>query len=155
MIYLQFIELYLQTLVKSCLNVQGKVWEPKQRKEALPNLDISDLHPDQQRAYEIVAWHLQQRLGGYLSPNYLYTFHWLISKYFLLCSLEWASTSMHGSSWGRWQWSQEWSKLLQMFETQAASSQLLKSAYTGIAASLIDGKTLCNIGNISVDQSAA
>ncbi|KAJ3729825.1 hypothetical protein C8R42DRAFT_549590, partial [Lentinula raphanica] len=32
--------------------------------------------------------------------------------------------------------------ITKMFETKKASSMLLKSAYTGIAASLIDGKTL-------------
>ncbi|KAJ3731610.1 hypothetical protein DFJ43DRAFT_1078069 [Lentinula guzmanii] len=43
--------------------------------------------------------------------------------------------------------------IMQMFEKSRAASMLLKSAYTGIAASLIDRKTLHSIGHISIHQS--
>lgn len=44
--------------------------------------------------------------------------------------------------------------ITKLFEQKASSAILLESAYTGIAASLVDGKPLHTIGKILVDKSA-
>lgn len=43
--------------------------------------------------------------------------------------------------------------ITKMFKARGVPSWLLKAAYTGIAASLINGETLHNIGSIPIDQS--
>lgn len=94
---------------------------------ALTSVDPSLLKPDQLRAYEIVTWHLDQTLCGRAPPP----LHMLI----------------HGEGGtGK-------SKVIQTisdyFSAKGAKHWLLKAAYTGVAASLIDGKTTHSIAMIS------
>jgi hypothetical protein len=96
---------------------------------ALPPIDPLMLKYDQSRAYDIVAWHLDQTLAGRLPPP----LHMLI----------------HGEGGtGK-------SKVIQTitahFAHRGTKYMLLKAAYTGVAASLIDGKTTHTIAVISRD----
>ncbi|KAJ8516236.1 hypothetical protein ONZ45_g6447 [Pleurotus djamor] len=95
---------------------------------AIPAVDPTELRPDQRRAYDIVAWHLDETLMGKSPPP--------------------LRMVLHGEGGtGK-------SKVIQTvtsyFTSRGASAMLLKSAYTGIAASLIDGKTTHVIGMISL-----
>jgi len=85
------------------------------------------LKTDQCRAYDIVVWHLDQTLSGTSLPP--------------LCMI------LHGEGGtGK-------SKVIQMitqaFTQRGVSFMLLKSAYSGVAALLINGKTTHTIGIIS------
>ena len=87
----------------------------------------SQLKPDQFRAYNIITWHLDQTLAGNKPPP-----------------LRMIILGEGGT--GK-------SKVIQTvteyFIQKGAKSLLLKAAYTGVAASLIDGKTTHVIGFIS------
>ncbi|KAF8076844.1 hypothetical protein FPV67DRAFT_1387534, partial [Lyophyllum atratum] len=77
------------------------------------------LREDQRRAYDIVAWHLDQTLSGRKPPP-----------------LRMILQGEGGT--GK-------SKVIQTvteaFKARGAGHMLMKSAFTGVAASLIDGKT--------------
>jgi hypothetical protein len=98
---------------------------------ALTAVDPALLKPDQFRAYDIIVWHLDQTLAGKEPPP--------------------LRMIIHGEGGtGK-------SKVIQTvtdaFTFREAMALLLKAAYTGVAASIILGKTLHFIGHISVDQS--
>ena len=94
---------------------------------SIPPVDPTQLKTDQRRAYEIVVWHLGQTLSG-ASPPPLHMI-------------------LHGE--GGTGKSKVIQTITQAFAQRGVSSMLLKSAYTGVAASLIDGKTTHTIGMIS------
>ena len=88
-----------------------------------------DLLEDQRRAYNIVDWHLQKMLSG-LNPPQL---HMIIPG---------------EGGVGK---SKTIQTITDNFVSHGAGSMLVKSAYTGIAASVIDGKTLHVIGMIPIN----
>ncbi|KIN94128.1 hypothetical protein M404DRAFT_169106, partial [Pisolithus tinctorius Marx 270] len=88
--------------------------------------NVEDLLEDQQQAYDIIDWHLQQLMAG-------------------RCPDQLRMIIPGEGGVGK-------SKTIQMitenFVWRGIERILVKSAYTGIAASVIDGKTLHNIGMI-------
>ena len=94
---------------------------------ALPPVDPSQLKTDQRRAYGIVIWHLDQTLSGASPPP--------------------LRMILYGE--GGTGKSKVIQTITQAFTQRGVSGMLLKSAYTGVAASLIDGKTTHTIGMIS------
>ncbi|GLB44644.1 putative G-quadruplex DNA unwinding [Lyophyllum shimeji] len=100
--------------------VQGEV--------SLPAVDPSRLREDQRRAYNIVVWHLNQTLAGRKPPP-----------------LRMILQGEGGTGKSR-----VIQTITEAFKARGASHMLLKSAFTGVAASLIDGKTTHVIGGISL-----
>ena len=94
---------------------------------ALNAVDVKDLKADQFRAYDIIAWHLDQTLAG--------------NKPLPLRMI------IHGK--GGTGKSRVIQTVTEYFVRQGTKHLLLKAAYTGVAASLIDGKTTHVIGMIS------
>ncbi|KZT08384.1 uncharacterized protein LAESUDRAFT_605749, partial [Laetiporus sulphureus 93-53] len=74
---------------------------------------------DQKRAYDIITWHLNQTLAGHKPPQLLML--------------------IHGE--GGTGKSRVIQTVTEHFKHQSAEDSLAKAAYTGIAASVIDGKT--------------
>jgi hypothetical protein len=95
---------------------------------ALTAAQVSELKADQLRAYEIIIWHLDATLAGREPPP--------------------LRMLLHGE--GGTGKSKVIQTVTQAFIERAVSHWLLKSAYTGIACSVIDGKTTHVIGGISV-----
>ena len=95
--------------------------------EVLSAVDPSMLHYDQYRAYNIITGHLQDTLAGREPPP--------------------LRMLIHGEPGTRK------SKVIQTttehFIACAAKHMLMKSAYTGVASSIIDGKTMHSIAVIS------
>ncbi|KAI0054549.1 hypothetical protein BV25DRAFT_1781238, partial [Artomyces pyxidatus] len=85
------------------------------------------LKTDQKRAYEIISWHLDQTLDGKDIPP--------------------LRLLIHGE--GGTGKSKVIQTVTEYFAQRRAQHKLLKAAYTGVAASLIDGKTTHTIGMIS------
>ncbi|KAJ8589090.1 hypothetical protein M405DRAFT_792072, partial [Rhizopogon salebrosus TDB-379] len=95
--------------------------------EALSPLDLANLNEDQRRAYDIIAWHLSQLLAGE-NPSPL---------------------RMRIEGEGGTGKSRVIQTVTELFRWNAITHILRKAAYTGIAASLIEGQTihsLCKIG---------
>jgi hypothetical protein len=97
--------------------------------EYLTGVDPSDLLVDQRRAYDIIDWHLHKSLTGGQPDQLL----------------------MIIPGEGGVGKSKTIQSISEKFRTRGVSSILVKGAYTGIAASLIDGKTLHVLGGISVN----
>ncbi len=95
--------------------------------EALPGVDPSQLKPDQLRAYNIITWHLDRTLAGDRPPP--------------------LRMVIHGE--GGMGKSRVIQTVTEYFAQRGAKHMLIKAAYTGVAASLIDGKTTHVIGMIS------
>lgn len=97
--------------------------------ELLTVVRPSALQPDQQRAYDIIAWQLDQTLKEADPP-----------------ALQMVLYGKGGT---------DKSKVIQTvteeFKWQGVAHMFIKSAYTGIAASLINGKTRHTIGRVSLD----
>lgn len=95
--------------------------------EALESAQVSELKVDQRRAYDIIAWHLNQTINEKAPPPLR-----------LIISGEGGTGK---------------SKVIQTvtarFKDKQSSQMLAKGAYTGIAASLINGKTTHTLGAIS------
>ncbi|KAG1852686.1 hypothetical protein F4604DRAFT_1591879, partial [Suillus subluteus] len=85
------------------------------------------LKTDQLHAYDIVAWHLDETLAGKSPPP--------------LCMI------IHGE--GGTGKSKVIQTITEYFTYKGVKHMLLKAAYTGVAASLIDGKTTHTIAMIS------
>ncbi|KAJ3991920.1 hypothetical protein F5050DRAFT_1580536, partial [Lentinula boryana] len=83
-------------------------------------LHCVELKEDQHRAYDIIAWHLNQTLEGRKPP-----------------ALRMILYGEGGTGKSR-----VIQTITQFFEQKHAKHCILKGAYTGVAASLIDGKTL-------------
>ena len=96
--------------------------------EALGGIDISHLRPDQARAYRIVRWHLDQTLNGADPPP--------------------LRMILYGE--GGTGKSRVIQTVTEAFEVRGAKQMLMKAAYTGVAASLIGGKTTHVIAGISL-----
>ncbi|PBK58624.1 hypothetical protein ARMSODRAFT_854946, partial [Armillaria solidipes] len=78
------------------------------------------LKEDQRRAYEIIMWHLDETLSGREPPP--------------------LRMILYGE--GGTGKSRVIQTVTQAFASRGQTGLLLKAAYTGVAASLIDGKTL-------------
>ena len=95
--------------------------------QSLSAADPQNLKPDQYRAYDIITWHLEQTIAGKKPPP--------------------LRMIIHGE--GGTGKSKVIQTVTQYFIKRGAKHLLLKAAYTGVAASLIDGKTTHVIGMIS------
>ena len=95
--------------------------------QTLTMIDSSMLKDDQYRAYNIITWQLEQVLAGAKPP--------------LLCQI------LHGE--GGTGKSKVIQTVTQHFLLQGARYMLIKAAYTGIAASIIEGKATHTIAMIS------
>ncbi|KAJ3925993.1 MAG: hypothetical protein NXY57DRAFT_906339 [Lentinula lateritia] len=98
--------------------------------ESLPDLDHEHLTEDQRWAYEIVVWHLDQTLTGKHPPP--------------------LRMILYGE--GGTGKSRVIQTITEAFGRRNMKGLLLKGEYTGVAASLIDGKTLHVIGQISINK---
>ena len=96
--------------------------------EALDRLDVSHLRPDQARAYGIIKWHLIQTLSSADPPP--------------------LRMILYGE--GGTGKSRVIQTITEVFEARGSKHMLVKAAYTGVAASLVDGKTTHVIAGISV-----
>ncbi len=96
--------------------------------EALPAVDVSCLRDDQYRAYDIILWHLEHTLSGAQVPP--------------------LRMIIYGE--GGTGKSRVIQTVTEAFARRGCSYMLVKAAYTGIAASLIDGKTTHIIGHVGV-----
>ncbi|RDX46831.1 hypothetical protein OH76DRAFT_1355375, partial [Lentinus brumalis] len=98
--------------------------------EALPPVNVADLRADQFRAYDIIAWHLEQTLSGQHPPP--------------------LRMIIYGE--GGTGKSRVIQSVTELFAAANCSEMLVKSAYTGIAASLIDGKTTHTLGHVPLSS---
>lgn len=98
--------------------------------EALPAVDVQCLREDQFRAYDIIVWHLEQTLAGAQVPP--------------------LRMILYGE--GGTGKSRVIQTATEAFAARGCAFMLVKAAYTGIAASLIDGKTTHLIGHIAVGK---
>jgi len=96
--------------------------------EALGGMDVSHLRPDQARAYGIIKWHLDQSLKGADPPP--------------------LRMVLYGE--GGTGKSRVIQTVTDAFEARGSKHMLVKAAYTGVAASLIDGKTTHVIASLSL-----
>ena len=96
--------------------------------QALPAVDPDHLKPDQLRAYHIVTWHLSETLRGSNIPP--------------------LRMVLYGE--GGTGKSRVIQTITEAFATRGVSHMLMKAAYTGVAASLVDGKTTHVIGSLSL-----
>ncbi|KAJ3538129.1 hypothetical protein NM688_g6564 [Phlebia brevispora] len=98
---------------------------------ALEPADVTSLKPDQRRAYDLVCWHLDQTLAGRDPP-----------------ALRMILYGEGGS--GK---SKVIQTITEYFKTHGVEYMLVKGAYTGVAASLINGKTLHTLGAMPTQKS--
>lgn len=96
--------------------------------QALLAVDPDHLKPDQLRAYRIVTWHLGETLRGSDIPP--------------------LRMVLYGE--GGTGKSRVIQTITEAFATRGVSHMLIKAAYTGVAASLVDGKTTHVIGCMSL-----
>lgn len=96
--------------------------------QALLAVDPDCLKPDQLRAYCIVTWHLGETLRG--------------------CNIPPLRMILYGE--GGTGKSRVIQTITEAFATLGVSHMLVKAAYTGVAASLVDGKTTHVIGCLSL-----
>ena len=101
--------------------------------EALDGLDVSHLKPDQARAYGIIKWHLDLTLNGANPPP--------------------LRMILYGE--GGTGKSRVIQTVTDVFKATGTERILVKAAYTGVAASLIDGKTTHTIAGISLHSNSA
>ncbi|CUA73486.1 hypothetical protein RSOLAG22IIIB_05336 [Rhizoctonia solani] len=104
--------------------------------KAIEPVPPTKLYPEQQRAFSIVKWHLSQTLETYRSAG-----SEKIPQMLMLMIGEGGTGK-----------SKVIQTITQEFVNRGVSHTLVKSAYTGIAASLIDGKTTHQIAGIVVGQ---
>ena len=98
--------------------------------EALDGIDVSYLRPDQARAYGIIKWHLDKTLDGAEPPP--------------------LRMVLYGE--GGTGKSRVIQTVTDAFEARGSKHMLVKAAYTGVAASLVDGKTTHVIAGISLNS---
>ena len=96
--------------------------------QALPAVEPGCLKPDQLRAYRIVTWHLGETLRGNNIPP--------------------LRMILYGE--GGTGKSRVIQTITEAFAARGVSHMLMKAAYTGVAASLVDGKTTHIIGSLSL-----
>lgn len=102
---------------------------PSPEEDHLERIDASFLFKDQHRAYDIIDWHFNETLTGCNPPQLL----------------------MIIPGEGGVSKSKTIQTITENFAHRAAADLLSKSAYTGIAASLINGKTIHMMAQISVN----
>ena len=103
------------------------LYDTNGRKQTLQD-EIEMLNDDQRRAYDIVDWHLNETMNGKMPPQLL----------------------MVIPGEGGVGKSKLFQTISRNFEERGVSDWLVKGAYTGIAASLIDGKTLHVLAGIPI-----
>ncbi|KAF8424995.1 hypothetical protein L210DRAFT_874447, partial [Boletus edulis BED1] len=96
--------------------------------ENLTAVDPNQLLPDQRRAYDIINWHMEETQSGKNVPQLL----------------------MVIPGEGGVGKSKTIQTITENFAARGMKDRLVKGAYTGIAASIIDGKTLHVLGGIPV-----
>lgn len=96
--------------------------------ECLKSIDVELLNDDQRRAFDIVNWHLMETIEGKKPPQLL----------------------MMIPGEGGVGKSKLIQTITQAFQQKEVGDWCVKGAYTGIAASLIDGKTLHVLGGIPI-----
>lgn len=96
--------------------------------QGLPAVDLGCLKPDQLRAYRIATWHLDQTLHG--------------------CEIPPLRMILYGE--GGTGKSRVIQTITEAFTARGVSHMLMKAAYTGVAASLVDGKTTHVIASLSL-----
>ena len=96
--------------------------------QSLPAMDPGSLKPDQLRAYHIVDWHLAETLRGAGPPP--------------------LRMILYGE--GGTGKSRVIQTITESFAARGVSRILVKAAYTGVAASLVDGKTTHVIAGLSL-----
>ncbi|PPQ74787.1 hypothetical protein CVT24_003726 [Panaeolus cyanescens] len=101
--------------------------EPSDQYDTINATDPSSLNNEQRRAYDIILWHLDQTISGHNPPP--------------------LRMIIHGE--GGTGKSKVLQTVTQAFKKQGCAHMLIKAAYTGVAASLIEGKTTHTVGNIS------
>lgn len=111
----------------------GGVVTPILPEVELDAVDPSELRPDQRRAYDIMKWHLDKVLNGEDPPPL-----WMV---------------LHGE--GGTGKSKVIQTVTEYFASRHADHLLVKGAYTGVAASLIGGKTLHTLAALPREQSRA
>lgn len=112
-------------------NVQlNRLFGEEAAEEALTSVDPSCLLSEQCRAYDIVTWHLNAVLEGKEPPQLL----------------------MQIQGEGGTGKSKVIQTITDFFAQKRSSAILVKAAYTGIAASLINGKTTHSIARIGISQ---
>lgn len=96
--------------------------------DMLAPCEIASLNDDQRRAYDILDWHMKETIAGKIPPQLLMVIpgEGGVGKSMLIQTITKKFRQRHIRSW------------------------LVKGAYTGVAASLIDGKTLHVLGGIPV-----
>lgn len=117
-------------LPEDVYNLHAFTSEEEIAEEALTAVDPSCLLPEQRRAYDIVTWHLTALLQGREPPQLL----------------------MQIQGEGGTGKSKVIQTITEFFTHKGSSALLVKSAYTGIAASLINGRTTHNIAKISLSR---
>ena len=101
--------------------------------QALPPVDLHSLKSDQLQAYRIINWHLEETLAGKHPPP--------------------LQMILYGE--GGTGKSRVIQTVTEAFARRNASNMLVKAAYTGVAASLIEGKTTHVIGGLSLNSRGA
>lgn len=96
--------------------------------QSLPAVDLDRLKPDQLTAYRIATWHLGETLRG--------------------CNVPPLRMVLYGE--GGTGKSRVIQTITEAFAARGVSHMLMKAAYTGVAASLVDGKTTHIIGSMSL-----
>ena len=104
--------------------------QPTDSEQALPAVNPDSLKADQLRAYRIVNWHLTKTLQGVEIPP--------------------LRMVMYGE--GGTGKSRVIQTITEMFITCNAAHMLMKAAYTGVAASLVNGKTTHVIASLSLNS---
>lgn len=99
---------------------------------ALAGVDPTSLKRDQRRAFDIVAWHLHQTVNSMLTHQ---------------ASPPPLRMILYGE--GGTGKSKVIQTITDVFKSRGVAHMLVKSAYTGIAASLINGKTIHTIAHLS------
>ena len=100
--------------------------------QSLDPVEVSSLNVDQKRAYDIVMWHLDQTLRGDQPPP--------------------LRMLIHGE--GGTGKSCVLQTITEGFKRRRVNETLLKAAYTGVAASNIDGQTLHSVAKLSIGNRA-
>ena len=124
----------VQLLNRSMLSTEARVesygsTQPESTDRHLSPMDPSSLNQEQRQAYDIITWHLDQTLAG-RNPAPL-------------------RMIVHGE--GGTGKSKVLQTVTEAFKQQGCQSRLLKAAYTGVAASHIDGKTTHTIASLSLN----
>ena len=107
--------------------------QPADSEQALPAVNPDSLKPDQLRAYRIINWHLSKTLRGADIPP--------------------LRMVLYGE--GGTGKSRVIQTITESFSACGAAHMLMKAAYTGVAASLVNGKTTHIIASLSLGSNGS